>query len=58
MSYDNSPILLFIILFFFFFLFTNPWAVSTVKVRFYQFVYNSPPSIRKLFFRDKNGDKK
>lgn len=54
MNYDNSPIIIFMLLFLLFVLFLNPWALSTIKIRFYQMVYNSPLWIRKFFFREDN----
>lgn len=54
MNYDNSPIIIFMLLFLLFALFLNPWAISTIKVRFYQIIYNSPPWIRNFFFREDN----
>ena len=56
MNYDNSPFVLFLMLFLLFALFTNPWALSTIKVRFYKTIYNSPTWIRNIFFRERNED--
>lgn len=54
MNYDNSIIIIFLFLFFLFALFVNPWALSTIKIRFYQIVYNSPLWIRRIFFKEDN----